>query len=103
MINVNQYGQLRPMGQPDSPKINPKILTPALCRAARGFLDWTQSDLADQSGVSRSTIRDYEGDRHDIHRATEAQLRLAFERAGVDFIRSESDAIGICPGRQQPN
>ena len=26
------------------------ILTPALCRAARGFLHWTQSDLADHAG-----------------------------------------------------
>ncbi|PZM12028.1 helix-turn-helix transcriptional regulator [Rhizobium tubonense] len=62
------------------------ILTPAHCRAARGFLDWTQSDLADRAGVSRSTIRDYEGSRHDIHRATEAQLRLAFEEGGVAFV-----------------
>ena len=62
------------------------ILTPALCRAARGFLDWTQTQLADSAGVSRSTIRDYEGNRHDIHRATEAQLRLAFEEGGLVFV-----------------
>ena len=61
------------------------ILTPALCRAARGLLDWTQSDVAVRAGLSRSTIRDYEGGRHDIHRATEAQLRQAFEDAGVVF------------------
>jgi transcriptional regulator with XRE-family HTH domain len=88
------------MGQPAETNI--KTLTPALCRAARGFLDWTQADLADQSGVSRSTIRDYEGSRHDVHRSTEAQLRLAFERAGLDFIRSESDTIGICTAKQPP-
>ena len=80
------------MGQGD----HCKILTPALCRAARGFLDWTQMDLADRSGVSRSTIRDYEGDRHDIHRATEAQLRLAFENAGIAFVRMEGDQFGVC-------
>ncbi|MCO5731456.1 helix-turn-helix transcriptional regulator [Rhizobium sp. SSA_523] len=97
MINIDQYGQLRPMGQPE----NSTLLTPALCRAARGFLDWTQADLADRSGVSRSTIRDYEGSRHGVHRATEAQLRLAFERAGLDFIRSEADTIGVYPVRQQ--
>lgn len=74
------------------------ILTPALCRAARGLLDWTQADLADESGVSRSTIRDYEGDRHDIHRATESQLRLAFERGGVDFIAMADDRIAVCVG-----
>ena len=64
----------------------PAILTPAHCRAARGFLDWTQNDLAEKAGVSRSTIRDYEGARHDIHRATVAQLKLAFEQGGVVFV-----------------
>ncbi|MBB3285400.1 transcriptional regulator with XRE-family HTH domain [Rhizobium sp. BK347] len=73
------------------------ILTPALCRAARGFLDWTQMDLADRSGVSRSTIRDYEGNRHSLHRATEAQLRLALETGGIAFFRIEGHEIGICP------
>lgn len=72
------------------------ILTPALCRAARGFLDWTQIDLADRSGVSRSTIRDYEGDRHKLHRATEAQLRMALESGGISFFHIEGHEIGIC-------
>lgn len=53
-------------------------------------------DLADRSGVSRSTIRDYEGDRHSLHRATEAQLRLALEAGGITFFRVEGHEIGIC-------
>ncbi|SCB14651.1 hypothetical protein GA0061102_1003245 [Rhizobium miluonense] len=53
-------------------------------------------DLADRSGVSRSTIRDYEGDRHSLHRATEAQLRLALENGGIAFFRVEGHEIGIC-------
>jgi transcriptional regulator with XRE-family HTH domain len=92
MNDIDQYGQNRTMGQGEQPK----ILTSALCRAARGFLDWTQSDLADRSGVSRSTIRDYEGDRHDVHRATEAQLRLAFENGGLEFLSIEEDNVAIC-------
>jgi transcriptional regulator with XRE-family HTH domain len=72
------------------------ILTPALCRAARGLLDWTQADLADRAQVSRSTIRDYEGRHHEIHRATEAQLRLAFEEGGVRFIDLEKAGTGLC-------
>ncbi|MHC2572805.1 DNA-binding XRE family transcriptional regulator [Rhizobium leguminosarum] len=75
MVYINQYGQLEIMGQ----GARETILTPPLCRAARGLLDWTQTDLAERAAVSRSTIRDYEGRHHDIHRATEAQLRLAFE------------------------
>lgn len=72
------------------------ILTPELCRAARGYLDWTQVDLAGHSGVSRSTIRDYEGSRHEAHRATEAQLRLALERGGVVFLELEDGMLGVC-------
>lgn len=72
------------------------ILTPALCRAARGLLDWTQADLAERSEVSRSTIRDYEGSRHDVHRATAAQLLRAFETEGVAFVHVEGHGLGVC-------
>jgi transcriptional regulator with XRE-family HTH domain len=70
-------------------EVKSAFLTPALCRAARGFLDWTQADIAERAGVSRSTIRDYECGHHDIHRATEAQLKLAFETGGIVFVKIE--------------
>lgn len=72
------------------------ILSPALCRAARGLLDWTQNDLAEHAEVSRSTVRDFEGERHDIHRATGAQLRRAFEDHSVAFVRIEGIGPGVC-------
>lgn len=72
------------------------ILSPALCRAARGLLDWTQSELAEHAAVSRSTIRDYEGKHHELHRATEAQLRLAFESGGVVFLEVEGKGTCLC-------
>lgn len=72
-----------------------EILTPALCRASRGLLDWTQSELAELAGVSRSTIRDYESDRHSAHRATEAQLRLALEVGGVAFVLLEGGRTAV--------
>jgi DNA-binding XRE family transcriptional regulator len=90
MTYINQYGWFDDMGQ----GAKETILTPALCRAARGLLDWTQLDLADQAAVSRSTIRDYEGQHHEIHRATEAQLRTAFEKGGVAFV--EVEGVGTC-------
>ncbi|MEZ2129932.1 MULTISPECIES: helix-turn-helix domain-containing protein [unclassified Sinorhizobium] len=91
MIDIDQYGQFSIMGQGNKVM----ILTPALCRAARGLLDWTQSDLADKAAISRSTIRDYEGRHRDIHRATEAQLRLAFENGGVAFVELEGLGWGV--------
>ena len=72
------------------------ILSPALCRAARGLLDWTQNDLAEAAEVSRSTIRDFEGHRHDIHRATSAQLRRAFEDHAVVFVAIDGIGPGVC-------
>lgn len=61
----------------------PRVLTPALCRGARGLLDWTQADLAERAEVSRSTVKDFESGAHDLHRATEAQVLRAFEQGGV--------------------
>lgn len=72
------------------------ILTPELCRAARGLLDWTQQQLADHSEVSRSTIRDYEGNRHDIHSTTAQQLRAALENGGAIFLKTEDYGLGLC-------
>ena len=39
------------------------MITPEQSRAARGWLDWTQADLAERAHVSLSTIRDYEKGR----------------------------------------
>jgi DNA-binding XRE family transcriptional regulator len=80
------------MGQDEKPM----ILTPELCRAARGLLDWTQADLAEHADISRSTVRDYEGSRHDVHRATAAQLRRAFEDHGVVFVDIADVGPGLC-------
>lgn len=71
-------------------------MTPALCRAARGLLDWTQEELAEQSAVSRSTIRDYEGARHDVHRATAAQIVRAFNDHGVVFLMVSEVGPAVC-------
>ncbi|MFS2151967.1 helix-turn-helix domain-containing protein [Rhizobium sp. Rhizsp42] len=73
-----------------------KILSPALCRAARGLLDWTQLELSARAGVSRSTVRDYEGGRHDVHRATAAQLKFALENGGVNFVTLDDGKIAVC-------
>ena len=71
-------------------------MTPALCRAARGLLDWTQEELAEHSAVSRSTIRDYEGARHDVHRATAAQIVRAFNEHGVVFLMVPGSGLAVC-------
>jgi transcriptional regulator with XRE-family HTH domain len=71
------------------------ILLPEQCRAARGLLNWTQENLALVAGVSRSTIKDFECNRHAIHRATEMLLIKALEEGGVRLIASEAEGPGV--------
>ncbi len=59
-------------------------LTPAQCRAARGFLGWDDYDLEDASGVEVDEIREFEGG-HASHLAHPDRFRLvkAFRAMGV--------------------
>jgi DNA-binding XRE family transcriptional regulator len=70
-------------------------LSPGQCRAARGFLDWTQEELAEHAAVSRGTVRDFENGRHTLHRSTETLLVQAFESAGVAFLSAEQGGPGV--------
>jgi transcriptional regulator with XRE-family HTH domain len=71
------------------------MLTPAQCRAARGWLDWNQADLAREARVSMSTVRDFEsGKRTPIANNLEA-LRRAIEAAGVQLVFRKGKPVGI--------
>lgn len=61
------------------------MIDAAQCRAARGLLNWTQERLAQETGLSRVSVRNFErgGEARDSNRNL---LRLAFESAGVAFI-----------------
>ena len=54
-------------------------------RAARGLLQWTQEDLARESGVSSVTVRNIESGKTKPNPATMTVLRQAFERHGVEL------------------
>ena len=71
------------------------MLTSAQCRAARGLLDWTQDALARSAGVSRSTVRDFEAGRHELHRGTQRQIVSAFEDAGVLLVAADDAGPGV--------
>lgn len=70
-------------------------LLPEQCRAARGLLNWTQEQLATFAGVSRSTIKDFECQRHGLHRATERLLVKALESGGVLLLAAGSEGPGV--------
>ena len=71
------------------------LLTPAQCRAARGLLDWTQERLAEQAGLARSTVREFENGRHELHRASAAQIVAALEGAGALLIPADELGPGV--------
>ena len=71
------------------------MLTPEQSRAARGWLDWTQDDLAKRANVSLSTVRDFEkGRRVPIANNLEA-LRRAIDAAGVRLVFRQGRPVGI--------
>jgi len=59
------------------------VLTPEQSRAARGWLDWTQGDLAQRANVSLSTVRDFEKQRRQPIGNNLAALAAALKHAGV--------------------
>jgi predicted transcriptional regulator len=71
------------------------MLTPAQCRAARGLIDWSQSDLAQHAGVGIVTIRQLEADVHAPRRSTLDVVRRALEAAGVEFIAENGGGPGV--------
>lgn len=67
------------------------MLTPQHSRAARGWLEWTQEELAKRANVSLSTVRDFEkGRRMPIANNLKA-MALTFEKAGLKMIFGEDE------------
>lgn len=65
-------------------------MKPEQSRAARGWLGWTQADLAEKAKVGLSTVKDFEsGSRTPIANNLEAMQR-ALEAFGIKFV---DDAI----------
>jgi ribosome-binding protein aMBF1 (putative translation factor) len=71
------------------------MITPEQSRAARGWLDWTQADLAERAKVSLSTVRDFEKHR----RVPIANNLDAIERVirgqGIEPVDHEGRPAGI--------
>jgi transcriptional regulator with XRE-family HTH domain len=70
-------------------------MSPEQSRAARGLLDWSQAELAAQSNLSESTIRDFEKGRRIPSINNLAAVRRALEAAGVEFIDGEQPGVRL--------
>ncbi|MGH1397812.1 MAG: helix-turn-helix domain-containing protein [Alphaproteobacteria bacterium] len=62
------------------------MLTIEQCRGARGILGWTQQDLANACGLSKTAINNYEKSHSDIKAESLKAIRMAFESAEIEFI-----------------
>ena len=62
------------------------MFTPALSRAGRALLDWSQEELATASNLGVSTVRDFERGRRVPTVNNLAAIRRALEEAGVEFL-----------------
>lgn len=71
-----------------------KIITPAQCRAARGLLNWSQTDLANAAHVTQRTIASFELGERQPSLKTYTDMLEAFEGAGIRFIEPEDGATG---------
>lgn len=61
-------------------------MTPAQCRAARGFLYWTQETLAENANVSVTSIRNFEREASAMMKHNVAAVQRALEQGGIEFI-----------------
>jgi transcriptional regulator with XRE-family HTH domain len=78
------------------------MITTAQIRAARGMLNWSQSDLSEKTGISATSIGSIENGITTARDKTNAKIREAFEGAGIEFIdggvRKVQNIINIYEG-----
>lgn len=80
------------------------MLAPEQSRAARGWLDWSQEQLAERANVSLSTVRDFEKGRRTPINNNLTAIRAALEEGGVMPVQGEDgQPMGItCHTYQSP-
>lgn len=70
-------------------------LRPDQCRAARALLGWSRDELAKQCKVSNATLADFEAGKRTPYDRTLADIRKAFEAAGIQFIPENGGGAGL--------
>ena len=83
------------------------MLAPQQSRAGRGWLDWTQDELARRANVSLSTVRDFEKGRRVPIGNNLMALAAALKHAGVtptfdEQGRPQGVSSRLNPGDQAP-
>ncbi len=80
------------------------FIQPEQIRAARAMLDWSQQDLADASGVSKDTVKNYELSHNKPNTQTLSRIVSTLELSGIEFIgdgiRLNRKEIQMLEGKQ---
>lgn len=71
------------------------MIASAQIRAARGLLKWTQATLAHRAAISAVTLNMIESGTVDPRTSTLRAIESALEAAGIEFIGSETDGLGV--------
>jgi len=73
---------------------NVDLIEPEQSRGGRALLDMTQPQLAKASGLSLSTIVDFERSRRPVSRQAIQAIRKALEQSGIEFIDDNGGGPG---------
>lgn len=76
-------------------------MTPGQCRAARALMGLEQSDVADQAGIARATLIDFEKGQRVPRESTIAAIRSALEAAGAVFLEENGNGPGVALRKDQ--
>lgn len=71
-----------------------ETVTPAQVRMARAAVNWSLDQLAQAAGVHRNTIHNFETGRYSGSPEKLRAVRLALQKAGVEFI-GEAENAGV--------
>lgn len=65
------------------------MITGRQCRAARGLLGWTQADLGDACGLSKTAINNFESGGSSIKQSSAENIENAFKKCSIELTADE--------------
>ncbi|WP_025662169.1 helix-turn-helix transcriptional regulator [Rhizobium sp. IBUN] len=66
----------------------------AQCRAARGLIGWSQTELCQAAGVGRATLANFEAQKSTPYDRTLRDIESALHAAGVTFLDGDYTGSG---------